>query len=52
MNRSLEEQYDGWTEEDEKALGLKSNDTTVVKMTQEQIEEDYENLDLESFDEK
>lgn len=52
MNRSLEEQYDGWTEEDEKALGLKSDDTTVVKMTQEQIEEDYENLDLESFDEK
>ena len=52
MSRSLEEQSDGWTEEDEKALGLKPNDTTVVSMTQEQIEEDYENLDLESFDKK
>lgn len=44
---------DGWTEEDERALGLKGKEEPkVVKMTQEQIEEDYDNLDLESFDKK
>lgn len=52
VNRSLEqlqEREEGWTEEDERALGLKDNPTKVVRMSQEEIEDDYENLDLEKF---
>ena len=50
INRSLEQQdTDGWTSEDEEALGLSKKPTNMVKMSQQEIEEDYENLDLESF---
>ena len=52
VSRSLEklqEHEEGWTEEDEMALGLKGKPTNVVHMSQEEIEEDYENLDLENF---
>jgi len=49
INRSLEQQ-EGWTEEDDEALGLKpQNPSNVVKMSQQEIEKDYEDLDLESF---
>lgn len=53
VSRSLEqiEADDGWTPEDEEALGLKAKSSNVVQMSQEEIEEDYENLDLENFNE-
>ena len=52
ISRSLEQisaESDGWTPEDEEALGLSDKSGKVVQMSQEEIEEDYENLDLENF---
>lgn len=50
INRSLDSVVeDGWTDEDNKALGLTAKDDRVVNMTQQEIEDEYENLDIENF---
>lgn len=46
VNRSLEQAE----EQEEEALGLTPQPSNVVKMSQQEIEDDYENLDLENFD--
>ena len=43
---------DGWTEEDLQNVGLGGKAQPEVRLTQEEIEKDYEELDLEQFDEK
>ena len=53
ITRTLEKQdaeEDGWTQEDYANVGLSSGDGPEVRLTQKEIDEDYENLDLEQFD--
>lgn len=45
VNRSLEQAE----QQEEEELGMGSAPTNVVKMSQQEIEDDYENLDLENF---
>jgi hypothetical protein len=45
VNRSLEQAE----QQEEEELGMSSAPTNVVKMSQQEIEDDYENLDLEKF---
>ena len=45
VNRSLEQAE----QQEEEELGMSSASTNVVKMSQQEIEDDYENLDLEKF---
>lgn len=50
VTRSIEQaESDGWTPEDEEALGLTTKSDKLVQMSQKEIEEDYENLNLENF---
>lgn len=54
ITRALEQhdrEEEGWTQEDYTNVGLKP-DEPEVRLTQKEIEEDYENLDLEQFDKK
>lgn len=51
INRSLEAESD-FTPEEARELGLTNESGNTVQMSQEEIEEDYENLDLENFDKK
>lgn len=56
MTRAIEEEInEDWTEEDYRKAGAPldtDKDPNAVKMTQQEIEEDYDNLDLEQFDKK
>lgn len=45
---SQSDQYD--EEAEDEALGLKDDNKRVVKVTEKEIDEDFENLDLEQFD--
>lgn len=48
-----EDSEEGWTEEDYENIGLgRKGAAPAVPLTQEEIEKDYEELDLEQFDEK
>jgi len=52
ISRSLQNaRNDDWTTEDYESVGL-GEEKQVISLTQEQIKEDYENLDLDQFDEK
>lgn len=50
VNRAITEDTLDWTEEDEENLGLKSAQDREVRMSQREIESDYENLDISQFD--
>lgn len=54
ITRALEKQgadeEGGWTQEDYANIGLSSKNGSEVRLTQEEIDEDYENLNLEEFD--
>lgn len=48
--RLLQETHDSYEEEEDSRLGIK--DDNVVKVSKEEIDNDYDNLDLSQFDKK
>lgn len=54
-NKAINQPYEEVVDEEQEAYidkQLKDSEEKTVKMTQEEIDEDYENLDLDEFDNK
>ena len=52
INRAIVHTDDDEDEAENEALGLVDNNKKVVKVTEKEIDEDFDNLDLSQFDKK
>lgn len=50
LNKAIKDYEDADSEREDRELGLKCSNKKVVKLTKQEIDDDFENLDLSQFD--